>query len=334
MKTTTETMKAIVATGYGTPEVFKLQKVAKPQAKENEIRVKVVASAATTADTMMRTGKPYFGRLFTGLSKPKHAIPGTGFAGIVESTGKSSSKFKKGDRVFGETLFGFSSNAEYLVVPENGVVLQMPENLNFQEAAGFCDGHLTSYNFLKEMVQVKPGQSVLINGASGSLGTSAVQLAKYFGAKVTAVCSSRNIGLVKSLGADEVIDYQKKDFTKTDTRYDIIYDTIGKSSFGKCKPILKEKGVYLSPVLNFWLLMQMMGTSIFGKKKAKFEATGTNSADKLRTLLAEVVEVYKTGKLKTVIDRQFPLEKLAEAHQYIDSGRKKGNVVIVINPEN
>ncbi|WNB18103.1 NAD(P)-dependent alcohol dehydrogenase [Marivirga arenosa] len=322
-------MKATVATGYGSPEVLQLQEVKRPVPKANEVLVKVMTASATTADAMMRTGKPYIARLFVGLTKPKKAIPGTGFSGVVEQVGKDVTDFEIGDRVFGETAFGFSSNAEYLTISEDGVILPMPENLDFSEAANFCDGHLTSFNFLKEIAKVKPGQKVLINGASGALGTSAIQIAKFMGAQVTAVCSGRNTGLVRSLGADEVIDYQQKDFTKGDRKYDYVYDTIGKSSFSACKAILSEKGVYLSPVLKFSLLLQMIKTSLFGQKKAKFEATGANKEEKLRYLLSEVLDIYKEGRLKTVIDRQFPLEKVAEAHRYIDSGHKRGNVVIV-----
>jgi NADPH:quinone reductase-like Zn-dependent oxidoreductase len=324
----TKKMKAIIATGYGSPEVLQLQQVDRPVPKANEILVKVVTSAATTADTMMRTGKPYFARLFLGFSKPKKQIPGTGFAGIVESTGADVSSFKVGDRVFGETAFGFSANAEFLAIAEDGVVLPMPDNLDFAEAANFCDGHLTSFNFLKQIGNVKPGQHVLINGASGSLGTSAVEIAKYLGAEVTAVCSAANAGLVKSLGADHVIDYRSSDFTVTSERYDYVYDAVGKSSFSKCKGILKPGGIYLSPVLQFPLLIDVILTSISGKKKAKFAATGTNPEAKLRTMLSQVLAIHQVGKLKTIIDRQFSLEKLAEAHRYIDTGRKKGNVVI------
>ncbi|MBN1819854.1 MAG: NAD(P)-dependent alcohol dehydrogenase, partial [Prolixibacteraceae bacterium] len=209
-----EKMKAIVATGYGGPDVLKLQQVEKPQPKESEVLVKVYVSSATTADTMMRTGKPYFGRLITGLTKPKHTIPGTGFAGVVEAVGKNVKNFKSGDRVFGETTLEFSTNAEYFTMPETGVILPLPVNMSYADGATYGDGHITSYNFLKEIAHVKPDQSVLINGASGSLGTAAVQIAKHLGAKVTGVCSTRNVGLVKSLGADNVIDYTKTDFTK------------------------------------------------------------------------------------------------------------------------
>jgi NADPH:quinone reductase-like Zn-dependent oxidoreductase len=325
----TETMKATVAKGYGSPDVLRLKDVKKPTPKANEVLVKVMTSAATTADAMMRTGKPYIARLFVGLTKPKKSIPGTGFAGVVEQVGEEVKDFEVGDRVFGETTFGFSSNAEYLTISEHGVILAMPENLDFSQAANFCDGHLTSFNFLKEIAKLKPEQKVLINGASGALGTSAIQIAKFMGAHVTAVCSGRNTGFVKSLGADKVIDYQQKDFTKSKDSYDFVYDTIGKSSFSACKNILSEKGVYLSPVLKFSLLLQMIKTSLFGQQKAKFEATGANKEEKLKHLLSEVLDIYKEGRLKTVIDRQFPLEKVAEAHRYIDSGHKRGNVVIV-----
>jgi NADPH:quinone reductase-like Zn-dependent oxidoreductase len=321
-------MKAMVMQGYGSPDVLKLQEVSRPQPKANEVLVKVMTSAATTACTMMRKGKPYFGRLFTGLTKPKKPIPGTGFAGVIEAVGSEVTKYKKGDRVFGETAFGFSANAEYLVVAEDGVILPMPEGMAFAEAANFCDGHLTSYNFLKEIANIQPGQKVLINGASGSLGTSAIQIAKHLGAEVTAVCSAPNAGLVKSLGADKVIDYRSEDFTKSKEKYDFVYDTVGKSSFGQCKSILKSEGVYLSPVLLLPLLVDMFKTS-FGKgKKAKFDATGAKDHNKLRTMLSEVLDIHMAGKLKTLIDRQYPLEQLSEAHRYIETGRKKGNIVI------
>lgn len=323
-------MKAIVAKGYGSPEVLQLKEVNKPVPKSNEVLVKIITASATTADAMMRTGKPFITRLFIGLLKPTKEIPGTGFAGVVEQVGENVNRYKVGDRVFGETAFGFSSNAEYLTISEDGIILPMPESLNFLEASNFCDGHLTSFNFLKEIAKLKPNQKILINGASGSLGTSAIQIAKFMGAHVTAVCSGRNAGLVKSLGADVIIDYQQKDFTKSDAKYDYVYDTVGKSSFTACKAILKYNGVFLSPVLKLPLLLQMAKTSLFGSKKAKFEATGANKESKLRELLEEVVDIYNAGKLKTVIDRQFPLEKVAEAHRYIDSGHKKGNVVILM----
>lgn len=332
MKTSKEMMKAIVATGYGAPDVLQLQQLEKPQPNDNEVLVKVHASSATTADGMMRTGKPYFGRLMTGLTKPKHAIPGTGFAGVVETVGANVKAFKPGERVFGETTLGFSTNAEYFTIPENGVILPMPENLSYSEAATFGDGHVTSLNFLKEVAQIKPGQKVLINGASGSLGTAAVQIAKYLGAEVTGVTSTRNVGLVKSLGADHVSNYTKEEFTNLDQTFDVVFDTIGKSSFSKSKKVLSETGLYVSPVIKISLLVQMLWTSAFGKKKARFAATGLRKDTELRNMFNELTALFKEGRLKTVIDRQYPLEKVAEAHTYIASGHKKGNVVIIVQP--
>lgn len=324
-------MNAIVATAYGSPKFLKFAEVAKPEPKENEVLIKVHVSSATTADIMMLSGKPYLGRLFIGLTKPRNPIPGTGFAGTVEAIGASVTNFKVGDEVFGESLFKFSSNAEYITIAEEGLILPLPLSLSMSEAASFCDGPLTSINFLKEIAQIKTGQKILINGASGSLGTAAVQLAKYYGAEVTGVCSNRNAGLVKSLGADFVIDYQQEDFTQSRKQYDIIYDTIGKSSFSKCKPVLREEGMYMTPILSFRVLLQMIRTSIIGKKKVKFDATGAKAQDKLKVLLDDLVELFNGGHLKPVIDRQFPLEKLAQAHEYISTGRKRGNVVIAVN---
>jgi NADPH:quinone reductase-like Zn-dependent oxidoreductase len=196
----TQTMKATVATGYGSPEVLQLQEVKRPIPKANEVLVQVMAASATTADAMMRTGKTLYREAVCRSNKTQESHSGNRFFGVVKQVGKDVTDFEIGDRVFGETAFGFSSNAEYLTISEDGVILPMPENLDFSEAANFCDGHLTSFNFLKEIAKVKPGQKVLINGASGALGTSAIQIAKYMGAQVTAVCSGRNVGLVQIIG--------------------------------------------------------------------------------------------------------------------------------------
>lgn len=324
------TMKAIWASGYGNHEVLQLKQVPIPQIKEHEVLVKVSASVATTADTMMLSGRPWFSRLFMGLRKPKHAIPGTGFSGEVVSVGPQVKAFKTGDEVFGETTLGLGTNAEFVAVPENGVVFHKPNTLSHSEATTFCDGPLTSLNFLMKLGQMKPGQRVLINGASGSLGTAAVQLAKHFGAEVTGICSKTNMGWVKSLGADTVVDYQNEDYTKFSTSYNIIFDTVGKSSFRRVKHLLVKDGLYLSPVLKPSLIFQMLITSLTGGKKAKFDATGLNPAAELKQMLLELVEIFNAGKLKIVLDRQFPLEKVGKAHAYISSGHKKGNVVIIV----
>lgn len=321
-------MKALVRKQYGSPSVLQVQEVAQPVLGDKDVLVEVHASAVTAADGFMVKGTPYFGRLITGLFKPKHPIPGTGFAGRVTAIGAAVERFEVGDEVFGETGLGFGSHAEYLKMEEEGVIMKKPVQLSFAEAATLSDGALTSFNFLREIAQLKPGQRVLINGASGSLGTAAVQLAKHFGAHVTGVCSGRNVALVKSLGADEVVDYTQTDFTKGAVKYDFIYDTIGKSSFTACKPVLKEEGVYLSPVLNLSLLVQMLFTSYFGKKKAKFSATGLRPVPKLKDMLMDLVPLFEAGKIKAVMDRSFPLDKGVAAHAYVDTGRKVGNVVL------
>lgn len=325
-----KTMKAIITKGYGGPEVFELQEVAKPNPKDNEVLIKVYAASVTRAETMMRTGKPYFGRLFTGLTKPKNAIPGTSFAGVIEAIGKDVSVFKPGDRVFGESLETYGTQAEYLCLPENGLIMPIPTKMTFEEAASVADGPLTSINFLKEVGHIKPGQKVLINGASGSLGTAAVQLAKHYGADVTGICSTKNVELVRSLGADKVIDYKREDYRKSNERYDIIYDTVGLLSFSKSKKVLKENGVFISPVLKMSLLFQMLWTSIFGQKKAKFAATGLKSAKELRVLLEELKDIIIAGKLKSVTDKVYALSEVGQAHRYIDTGHKKGNVVVIM----
>lgn len=322
-------MKTIITSKYGSPEVLKVTNTAKPIPKANEILIKIEASSVTAADSMMRKGEPYYGRLFIGFTKPKNPVPGTGFAGIVEDKGKEVKNFKLGEAVFGEIVLGPGTNCDYVCVPEDGVVLAKPSNISFEEAAPVCDGALTSMSFLKDIAHIKSGQKILINGASGSLGTAAVQLAKEFGAEVTGVCSTSNIDFVKRLGADYVIDYTKIDFTKESERYDIIYDTIGTLSFSNCKKVLNQKGLYMSPVLGMPLLFQMIKTSISGSKKAKFSATGLKPVPELHTLFKELTELLKKGRLKTLIDTSYSLDDVCKAHEYVDSGRKKGNIVLV-----
>lgn len=321
-------MKAIITTGYGSPEVFKVENVAKPVAKPNEILIRIHASSVSRADTMMRTGKPYIGRLMLGLTKPKNPIWGTGFAGVVEAIGSGVTRFKVNDKVFGENVDTMGTYAEYATVSEDGIVAHLPENLTFEEAAGMCDGGITSLNFLVSLGNIKAGQKVLINGASGSLGTAAIQIARYCGAEVTGVCSTRNIDMVKKLGADRVIDYTTQDFTSNANTYDLIYDTVGVRSFSECRTALTENGVYASPVLGMPLLKDMMVTSVFGRKKAKFSATGALPLRKTKRLLEMLLEIIEEGNLRGIVDRTYPLEQLAEAHRYIDKGHKKGNVVL------
>lgn len=322
-------MKAIACIKYGSPDVLQLKEVEKPTPKHNEVLIKIHAASVTAADSMMRTGTPLFGRLFMGLLKPKYPITGTGFAGEVEAVGKGTTLFKEGDSVFGESIFGFGTNAEYVCVPEDGMLATKPNNMTYEEAAPVCDGALTSLSFLKDVGQIQSGQRVLINGASGSLGSAAIQIANYFGAEVTGVCSAANVAMVRSLGAKKVIDYTQEDFTQSDKTYDIVYDTIGKSSFSRCKGILTKNGVYLSPVLGLPLLLQMICTSLAGGKKAKFSATGLRPQSELRELLNELIKLIEAGKLTSIIDRRYTLHQTADAHRYVEKGHKSGNVVVI-----
>ncbi len=322
-------MKAIITTAYGKPEVFKMDSVEKPIAKPNEILVKIKAASVTKADTMMRTGKPYIGRLFMGLTKPKNEIWGTGFAGIIESIGENVNQFKVGDKVFGENIKSFGCYAEYVALPEDGIIAKLPENMSFKEAAGMCDGGITSLNFLCNLGNIQHGQKVLINGASGSLGSAAIQIAKHYGAEVTGVCSAKNRSMVLELGADYVIDYNQNDFTENENKYDLIYDTVGVRSFGECKKALTKNGLYISPVLGMPLLGDVISSSLFGTKKAKFSATGALPEMEIKRLMAILLEIIDAGNLKGIVDKSYPLEQVSEAHEYVDKGHKRGNIVLV-----
>ncbi|MGB2957845.1 MAG: NAD(P)-dependent alcohol dehydrogenase, partial [Bacteroidota bacterium] len=316
-------MKAIVYTKYGPPEVLQLKEVEQPAPRHNELLVRIYATPVTTADAMMRKGPPLIGRPIVGLTGPRRTIPGTEFAGEIEVVGKDVKLFKEGDQVFGSTGTGYGTHAEYVCVPEDGVLAKTPANVTYEETAGVCDGALTALNFLRDKANIQNGHKVLVNGASGSVGTSAVQLARYFGAEVTGVCSTTNVELVKSLGADTVIDYTREDFTKSGQTYDIIFDAVGKSSFSRCKGSLTQRGVYLSTVLGLPVLLQTLWTSKTGSKKAMFSATGLRPVPERLILLKELIELIETGKLKSVIDRRYPLEQIAEAHRYVETGHKK-----------
>lgn len=325
-------MKALVRDQYGSPEVLQVQEVAKPDLGEKDVLIEVYASSVTAADGFLVKGTPYFGRLMTGLFKPKQAVPGTGFAGRVAAIGTAVNQFQLGDEVFGESGLNFGAHAEYLRVQEDGVIMKKPALLSFEEAATLCDGPLTSFNFIREIAKIQPGQKVLINGASGSLGTAAVQLTKHFDAEVTGVSSAKNHSLLKSLGADHVIDYKVEDFALAGIEYDFIYDAVGKRSFSECKPALKKDGVYLSPVLTIRLLLQMLFSGWFGSKKAKFSATGLRPAPVLREMLKDILTLSAEGKLRLIMDKMYPLDDGVAAHTYVDTGRKVGNVVLQMAP--
>jgi len=323
-------MKAIVYTQYGPPEVLQLKEVKKPTPVDNEVLIRVYAAAVNATDPVFRKGKPFISRAATGFIKPKNTIPGDVLAGEIEAVGKDVTLFKKGDQVFGATGGSFGAHAEYTCLPEDSALAIKPANMTFGEAAAACDGTLTALPFLRDKANIQRGQNILINGASGSIGTMAVQLSKYFGAEVTGVCSTTNVELVKSLGADKVIDYTKEDFTQNGHTYDIIFDTVGKSSFSHSKGALTQKGVYLTTVLSLNILLQMLRTSITGSKKALIAFTGLRPANERAKDLRFLTELIEAGKIRAVIDKIYPLEQITEAHRYVEKGHKKGNVVITL----
>ncbi|MEM7349045.1 MAG: NAD(P)-dependent alcohol dehydrogenase [Chloroflexota bacterium] len=323
-------MKAIIYQKYGAAEVLQVGDVAKPTPKDNEVLVKIQESLVTPSDIASRLGTPFIVRLFTGLIKPK-IILGSDFAGEIEAVGKNVTLLKKGDRVFGSSSPNSGTNAEYICLPEDGTLTATPDTITNEETAGICDAAMTALTFLRDVAKIQSGQTILINGASGSIGTFAIQLAKHFGATVTGVCSTTNVDLVKALGADVVIDYTNSDFTKNNDSYDVIFDAVGKSSFSQCKEALKQGGVYLTTVPSLAIMGQMLWTSKIGSKKAVFAATGlSQNKEKLDFLKAMLEE----GTLKSVVDRRYSLEQIVEAHRYVETGHKKGNVIITLGQVN
>ena len=327
-------MKAIVYTQYGPPDVLQLKEVEKPIPKDNEVLIKIHAVAVTSGDCKIRSFKTIPavfwlpGRIVFGLTKPKNTILGTQVAGTVESAGKNVSRFRSGDPIFGYTGLGGGGYAEYLCLPEDGVLAAKPGNITYEEAAAVPFGALAALFFLRDKGNIQRGGKVLIYGASGALGVAAVQLAKYFGAEVTGVCSTPKLELVKSLGADWVIDYTQADFTQSGQTYDIIFDTVGKSSFSGCQHLLKQNGRYLLAVFGLPQLLQMLWTSAIGSKKVICAVSDDRAEDLI--FLKELVEA---GKIKPVIDRRYRLEQTAEAHRYVDEGHKMGSVVITLEPD-
>ena len=320
-------MKAIVYTKYGPPEVLQLKEVEKPTPKDNEVLIKIHATTVNRTDCGFR--KPEYGfiiRLINGLFRPKRNILGSELAGEIETIGKDVKTFRPGDQVFGLSTGNFGAHAEYICLPEKGSIAIKPANMSYEEAAAVCDGLMLAMTYVRK-INFEKSQRILINGASGSIGSACVQLAQYYGAKITAVCNTKNIALVKSLGAERVIDYTKDDFTKDDQMYDVVIDAVGKSSFFRCKKLLKPGGVYFSTDLGFLAqnIFLVLWTPVFCSRKVKFPIPRDSQKDIL--FFKALIEA---GKYKAVIDRHYPLEQIIEATKYVETEQKTGNVVITI----
>lgn len=320
-------MQAIVYTRFGPPEVLQLKEVGKPIPTANEVLIRIHATTVAAEDPGMRAAPG-----LNGFRKPKKPILGFYLAGEIEAVGQNVKRFQIGDQIYCNTgLSILGAYAEYLCMPEDGALARQPANLTYSEAAAVPNGALTALPFLRDAAKIQRGQKILIIGASGAVGTSAVQLAKAFGAVVTGVCSTTNLALVTSLGADTVVDYTNQDFTKNGERYDIIFDTVGKSTYARCKGSLTERGAYLATVPTPAIVLRMIWTSMVGGQKVRFAATGLRPASAKVKDLAFINGLIEAGMLKAVIDRCYPLEQMAEAHQYVATGRKKGNVVIMVS---
>lgn len=320
-------MKAAVRSQYGPPEFLSVKEIAIPEPKEDELLIRVHAATVNRTDCGILWGKPFIIRFFTGLKNPKLSITGTDFAGVVEKAGANVTGFKAGDRVWGFDDNGITSHAEYMVINSCKAVQKIPGSISFAEAAASAEGAHYAFNFLNK-VELKPGDKVMVNGATGAIGSAAVQFLKYNGAYITATCRTANIELVKSLGADKIIDYTKVDFTKDDEKYNFVFDSVGKSSFGKCKNILTEKGVYISSELGPYSQNPFLAliSPLSKGKKVKFPIP----LDTKRSLNF-ISKLIEEGKFKPVIDRTYPLEKIPDAYDYAASGEKIGNVVIKLN---
>jgi NADPH:quinone reductase-like Zn-dependent oxidoreductase len=325
---TAEKMKAIVSARYGPPDILQIKDVPKPAPKDDEVLIRIHATTVNRTDCGFLRGKPYFVRFVSGLLGPKRTTLGSEFAGEVEAVGKDVKSFSDGDRVFGFSGVNFGAHAEYMTVPEQSMLTTMPANLTFEEVAPSTEGAHYALNNIRR-ANVRSGKRVLINGASGAIGSAAVQLVKYYDAEVTAVCGTKNVELTKSLGADEVIDYTKEDFTKSGGKYDFVFDAAGKSSFGACKKLLKPSGIYCSTELGFLYQNAFLALWTLGDKKVIFPIPRDRKEDAV--FFKELIEA---GKFRPVIDRRYPLEQIVEAYRYVEKGQKTGNVVITVEHDN
>ncbi|MCB1222083.1 MAG: NAD(P)-dependent alcohol dehydrogenase [Planctomycetales bacterium] len=322
------TMSAVVFSEYGGPEVLSIAQRPVPAPGRTEVLVRISSAAVSTADVIMRKGSPFVARLAMGLLKPGKPVLGTEYSGVVEQCGADVDRFVKGDIVVGATGDDFGAHAQYICVDEQAVLAQVPEGLDAADMLAISEGAMTALPFLRDAGGIRKGMQVLVNGASGSVGSAAVQLARHFGAQVTAVCSAGNAELVRSLGATEVIDYASEDFTAGEARYDIVFDAVGRSSFAACRRVLKPDGAYLCTVLSFGILMQNWLTGRSSGQRARIILTGLRDAKLRAKDLRYICRLAGEGVLKPVIDSRYPLEQVREAHTRVDSGHKRGSVLL------
>lgn len=322
-------MKAVIHTRYGPPEVTYLSEIDKPIPKEEEVLIKVYASTVNRTDAGFRSAEYVVSRFWSGLFNPKYPVLGCEFAGVVEDVGSQVTLFQKGDKVFGYNDETFGGHAEYLAISEKGAVTTIPGYLSLYESAPLTEGAHYALNNIRT-AKVEKGQHVLVYGATGAIGSAAVQILKHMNVHVTAVCNTKNVELVRSLGADVVIDYQTQDFTQTDRKFHFIFDAVGKSSFGQCKPLLTEKGIYVSTELgkNGENIFYALTTPFWGGKKVIFPIPVMD-----KEIILYLKQLAENGAFKPVIDRYYSLEQIPEAHKYVSSGQKTGNVVIRVVEE-
>jgi NADPH:quinone reductase-like Zn-dependent oxidoreductase len=318
-------MRAVVHDRYGPPDVQRLEEVERPIPKDDEVLVNIYATTVNRTDCGMRSGKPFIIRFFAGLRRPKRRILGMELAGAVEAVGAAVTEFAVGDQIFGVT--GFGAHAEFVCLRESAPLAHKPAGMTFEQAAAVCDGASLALACLRK-ADLRKGRSILIYGASGSTGTAGVQLARYFGADVTAVCNTKNLELMRSLGADEVVDYTREDFTKNGKTYDVIFDAVGKHSFRRCRRSLRPGGIYIETDLGFmWHVPPLaLLTRWIGDKRVKVGITRYTKKDVL--FLKELIEA---GKYRAVVDRSYPLEEAVEATRYVETEQKTGNVVLTID---
>ena len=321
-------MKAAVYHRYGSPDVVTVDEVPKPVPRDDEVLVRVHAATAGIVDSLARRGTPWYARFHFGLRRPRFAVLGTDFAGQIEAAVPAVTRFAVGDQVFGTTAPRFGAHAEYVCLPEQGALARKPAGLTYAEAAALADG--TAVCFLRDKAHLRRGQAILINGASGAVGTTALQLARHLGATVTGVCSGPNADLVRKLGASDVIDYTEADFTRAGRTYDVIFDVAGKSSFSRCRPALTAAGVYLTTAPSPAILLQMPWTSRSRGRKAVVAFTGLRAPGEKRKDLRYIRELMEASALAPVIGACYPLQRIADAHRHVDAGHKRGNVIVTM----